>query len=308
MKNQHGRKPSRQGARRKKPDARKQVAQKGRRRNIDRRISKGIMRSLPGGARFKGDLCNARGALDDGTEWECDQRRAYNGLCAKHALEALNVTTWRDGEEPPAPVRYTPPLRITPKSQRPHKKRKKVPGIYYPWGDGTAWVRVTDPRKNRPDRWALIDAIDIPVVGEWEVYYHEGQRFRRRRWDWVVTGDTNGRTWWVIDRDTKTPMHRVLIGRAPDGMSIDHINRHGWDNRRANLRHATFEEQAANRTKPSDPKPPPPPRCAGCNFIAQVVFGLRRGNKSRCPACLLAERHHRQGDRQHPEPRPRGER
>lgn len=43
-------------------------------------------------------------------------------------------------------------------------------------------------------------------------------------------------------------MHREIIG-APTGMFVDHINRNGLDNRKANLRLATRLQNARNRPK-----------------------------------------------------------
>lgn len=44
-----------------------------------------------------------------------------------------------------------------------------------------------------------------------------------------------------------TCMHVFLIGRAPSGYHIDHINRNKLDNRRANLRIVTAAENLRNR-------------------------------------------------------------
>jgi hypothetical protein len=41
-------------------------------------------------------------------------------------------------------------------------------------------------------------------------------------------------------------MHRLVMG-APPGLMVDHVNRDGLDNRRANLRFATASGNAANR-------------------------------------------------------------
>ncbi|MBN2270944.1 MAG: HNH endonuclease [Sedimentisphaerales bacterium] len=43
-------------------------------------------------------------------------------------------------------------------------------------------------------------------------------------------------------------MHRDLID-VPEGMVVDHINRHSLDNRKANLRPATRTQNACNNTK-----------------------------------------------------------
>jgi len=41
-------------------------------------------------------------------------------------------------------------------------------------------------------------------------------------------------------------MHRQVL-KVPDGMFVDHINRNGLDNRKANLRPATFNQNMRNR-------------------------------------------------------------
>ena len=43
-------------------------------------------------------------------------------------------------------------------------------------------------------------------------------------------------------------MHRQII-QAPDGIFVDHINHNGLDNRKANLRTATYIQNSRNRQK-----------------------------------------------------------
>ena len=43
-------------------------------------------------------------------------------------------------------------------------------------------------------------------------------------------------------------MHREIL-KAPDGIYVDHINRNGLDNRKANLRLATRQQNARNTPK-----------------------------------------------------------
>lgn len=42
-------------------------------------------------------------------------------------------------------------------------------------------------------------------------------------------------------------MHHDIVGKPARGMVTDHINRNGLDNRRCNLRHASYSENAMNR-------------------------------------------------------------
>jgi len=65
-----------------------------------------------------------------------------------------------------------------------------------------------------------------------------------------------GRSYYTIrwfnkkeGRGTKsTSMHRMIM-HAPKGVIIDHINHNGLDNRKANLRFATLEQNAQNQRK-----------------------------------------------------------
>jgi len=49
-------------------------------------------------------------------------------------------------------------------------------------------------------------------------------------------------------RQILVQMHRVILN-APDGVLVDHINHNGLDNRKANLRLATIEQNSWNRRK-----------------------------------------------------------
>lgn len=72
---------------------------------------------------------------------------------------------------------------------------------------------------------------------------------RIRKHKWYVSN--RGRTYYAI-RGQWSPtlkkrltiaMHREIID-LPDDLYVDHINHHGWDNRKANLRPATAAENA----------------------------------------------------------------
>lgn len=81
---------------------------------------------------------------------------------------------------------------------------------------------------------AMIDATDVPLVA------HIRWTSRQNEWTRYVfpSGD-----------DPNVPhLHRFLLGEGPE--EIDHANRNGLDNRRANLRPCSHGENMRNRKKP----------------------------------------------------------
>jgi hypothetical protein len=81
------------------------------------------------------------------------------------------------------------------------------------------------------DKIALIDAADL----EWLSAY---------RWQAV----RHGHLWYAVRRHghSHRKMHREILD-APAGITVDHINGDGLDNRRHNLRLATPQQQNQNR-------------------------------------------------------------
>ena len=82
---------------------------------------------------------------------------------------------------------------------------------------------------------AFIDAEDEPIL--------EGYR-----WRWRFEGDGN---LYVIarTRHTYVRMHRVVLGVTDPSLQVDHANGNGLDNRKANLRICTAQENARNRRR-----------------------------------------------------------
>jgi hypothetical protein len=78
----------------------------------------------------------------------------------------------------------------------------------------------------------LVDAADLPRLGNgrWTVV--------RRRWGCYAVKEIATVRW---------QLHRLIIG-APPGWIVDHVNRNGLDNRRANLRFCTPTQNNANQT------------------------------------------------------------
>ena len=70
--------------------------------------------------------------------------------------------------------------------------------------------------------------------------------YRLNNFHWYASGEDDSiyalRTVISPDKKTKTVrMHREIMN-APDGLLVDHINRNPLDNRRANLRLATYSQ------------------------------------------------------------------
>lgn len=85
---------------------------------------------------------------------------------------------------------------------------------------------------------ALIDAEDAEWVG-------------RHNWTWAIVG-------YAVRRINKAGkyktlrMHRALLGIFDPNIEVDHINGNKLDNRKANLRVATRQENAKNQAAHSD--------------------------------------------------------
>ena len=77
------------------------------------------------------------------------------------------------------------------------------------------------------------------------------------RWRWVAMRNPKGGNWYAIRRDWEREgaptvyMHRVIIG-ARRGEHVDHRNGHGLDNRRANLRTASPQQNSMNMRRKSN--------------------------------------------------------
>lgn len=99
---------------------------------------------------------------------------------------------------------------------------------------------------------ALIDAVDAPMVAchKWFVSHDHQTSYALAK----VKAEGRLRT---------VRMHRLILG-VPPGVQVDHANRNGLDNRRANLRVASHSNNQHNR-------------------------GLQRNNKSGYKGCLSSK-------------------
>ena len=81
---------------------------------------------------------------------------------------------------------------------------------------------------------ALVDAADYPLLAS----------FR-----WYLRNSDNTSYAYALIEGRSVLMHRFILA-APKGVSIDHVNGNGLDNRRENLRFAKTAENSANITAP----------------------------------------------------------
>mgnify|MGYP005849398439 CR=1 FL=1 len=87
---------------------------------------------------------------------------------------------------------------------------------------------------------ALVDDEDYEKVKCYRWYYEKSTGYARG------SIKVNGK--WK-----KVLMHQVILGKAPDNLEVDHINRNRLDNQKKNLRYVTKSQNQANRNKCSTP-------------------------------------------------------
>lgn len=63
------------------------------------------------------------------------------------------------------------------------------------------------------------------------------------KFNWTVSG----KYVYTTEQSNRTTMHSIIMGPAPEAMTVDHFNTEQMDNRRANLRWATQGVQNSNR-------------------------------------------------------------
>lgn len=97
--------------------------------------------------------------------------------------------------------------------------------------DGTALLLLSTGQR------VIVDQADLPLL---------------RQYHWCANNRAKNRTTYVqstrrVDGIQKNfTIHRLLMG-FPVGLTVDHINHDGLDNRRANLRLATYSQNLGNK-------------------------------------------------------------
>jgi len=104
---------------------------------------------------------------------------------------------------------------------------------FYP--SRAAWPDNREPRciPLTRGRFAVVDAADYPALA---------------RYDWFVEGAAPHLYAVRKEKGKSVKMHRQILD-APAGLVVDHIDHDGLNNRRGNLRLATFSENCRNQKK-----------------------------------------------------------
>lgn len=84
---------------------------------------------------------------------------------------------------------------------------------------------------------AIIDDADLAMIGQYRWFAHSVKR-KHVPDVWYAKGHIEGRKMFY--------MHRLILGLTDRTIYVDHINRNGLDNRRANLRIATNSQNQGN--------------------------------------------------------------
>lgn len=93
--------------------------------------------------------------------------------------------------------------------------------------------------------------VGVTAKGE-EFFFDKEDLDKVRNYSWYVGGKGYIRT--SLNPST-TPLHRFILGiTSNDAINIDHVNRNKLDNRKCNLRMATYSENNYNRVKKGSSK------------------------------------------------------
>lgn len=87
------------------------------------------------------------------------------------------------------------------------------------------------------------------VVGFAIVDDADFESLSKYRWHMKINGHNRyaRRCFRDVDKLVTLMMHEAVVGKAPDGLITDHINRNSLDNRRSNLRFVTPSGSTQNR-------------------------------------------------------------
>lgn len=89
-------------------------------------------------------------------------------------------------------------------------------------------------------KYAIVDPKDHERISK-----HKWYTCNRDRTYYAIRGQWSP----ILKKRLTIAMHREIID-VPDDLYVDHINHHGWDNRKANLRPATAADNARNARYP----------------------------------------------------------
>lgn len=115
--------------------------------------------------------------------------------------------------------------------EQPHKIYSEFPPLQD--ADGLTLYVPLFNMQNLVDGYTKIEIQDWPLVCQY--------RFSRQT-------RNDGRTFYVMGPNS-IYMHQLIIGKAPEGHVIDHLNNDSLDNRRSNLQARTYSDNAQNKAK-----------------------------------------------------------
>jgi hypothetical protein len=129
------------------------------------------------------------------------------------------------------------------------------------------------------NKYAIVDPDDYPRLAKYKWYAGKGHHTF-----YAVAGK-----WSKIHKKrVEIRMHRFIIN-PPAHLSVDHINHNGLDNRKANLRLATFAQNIRNRSKFAKPATS---KYKGVSWDASLkkwAVSIQANNKSKYLGCFANE-------------------